>query len=337
MSVFSIIVPIYRVEKYLEECIQSVLEQDFSEYELILVDDGSPDGCPQIADRYAGEDTRIRVIHKQNEGLTLARNSGLLICEGEYVINLDGDDRLMPGALSVLAAEIQKTHADVYFYGYAEDENQRLTAVLPDFSEGMYAGERRKILYQRMIYDNRKPFFHFGLVPSVWTRAVRRELFCEVRLQIDPKLYMGEDFATTLPIMLKADTIFCIRKPLYAYRILQSSVSHRFYLEEMRDMAIMLCEFEKLGEPCEKFGIREQLGAYMVYVLFQYVCSLGRNSKSYGEYQAAIQAIDPIIFRYIRAWHVRKYDPRALGMTAAVKCRLWRILWIYAKRERDGR
>ena len=97
--VFSVIVPIYNIEKYLTRCIDSVLAQTFSDYELILVDDGSPDNCPVICDEYAAKDARIKVIHKQNGGLVSARQAGIRIACGDYVFHLDGDDAILPDAL----------------------------------------------------------------------------------------------------------------------------------------------------------------------------------------------------------------------------------------------
>ena len=96
---FSVIVPIYNIEKYIRRCIDSVLEQSFTDYELILVDDGSPDGCGAICDEYAAKDTRIKVIHKQNGGLVSARQAGIKVASGDYIFNLDGDDSLLPNAL----------------------------------------------------------------------------------------------------------------------------------------------------------------------------------------------------------------------------------------------
>ena len=96
---FSIIVPIYNIEKYLSRCIDSVLAQSFSDYELILVDDGSPDNCPAICDEYAKKDSRIKVIHKKNGGLVSARQAGIVEAIGDYVFHLDGDDAICPDAL----------------------------------------------------------------------------------------------------------------------------------------------------------------------------------------------------------------------------------------------
>lgn len=97
---FSVIVPVYKTEEYLIECVESVLVQEFPDFEVILVDDGSPDRCPLICDSFAEKDGRIRVIHQENRGLSAARNSGLLAAQGEYIVFLDSDDLLCEEALT---------------------------------------------------------------------------------------------------------------------------------------------------------------------------------------------------------------------------------------------
>jgi len=109
----SILVPIYNVEKYLRRCIESVLSQDFCDYELILVDDGSPDRCPQICDEYAKKDSRIKVVHKQNGGLVSARLAGFKEAIGEYVMHVDSDDYLLSGAVSTLYNTAKEGDYDV--------------------------------------------------------------------------------------------------------------------------------------------------------------------------------------------------------------------------------
>jgi glycosyltransferase involved in cell wall biosynthesis len=119
MSLISIIVPVYNVEPYIRRCLDSVLAQTFTDYECILVDDGSPDNCPQICDEYAGKDSRFRVIHKkQNEGLPKARWSGLDIAGAEFVFHLDSDDWLEPNALELLYKKQRDTDADIVMGGF---------------------------------------------------------------------------------------------------------------------------------------------------------------------------------------------------------------------------
>jgi glycosyltransferase involved in cell wall biosynthesis len=114
MKAISIIIPVYNVEKYLDECVQSVLSQSFEDYECILVDDGSPDDCPALCDNYSKADARIKVIHKENSGLSEARNTGILHAAGEYVIFLDSDDKFIDNdSLKNLYYVIQKYETDV--------------------------------------------------------------------------------------------------------------------------------------------------------------------------------------------------------------------------------
>lgn len=118
MNKLSIIIPIYKVEGYLCKCVDSVLNQDLpsSEYEIILVDDGSPDKCPQICDEFAAAHENIRVIHRENGGLSAARNSGIEIAQGEYLMFVDSDDYIEPNVLGKLMAQVERDNLDVLRY-----------------------------------------------------------------------------------------------------------------------------------------------------------------------------------------------------------------------------
>ena len=116
----SIIVPIYRVERYLRKCVDSLLKQDLplSEYEIILVDDGSPDGCPQICDEYAATYKNIHVIHCENGGLSAARNRGVEVAQGKYIMFVDSDDYIEPNVLGGLLTQVEREQLDVLRYDY---------------------------------------------------------------------------------------------------------------------------------------------------------------------------------------------------------------------------
>ena len=102
MAKVSVIIPVYKVEEYLERCVQSVLNQTLKDIEIVLVDDGSPDNCPKMCDEFAKKDSRIKVVHKNNEGLGKARNSGLEVATGEYVAFVDSDDYVHPEMYEIL-------------------------------------------------------------------------------------------------------------------------------------------------------------------------------------------------------------------------------------------
>ena len=115
---FSVIVPIYNIEKYIRRCIDSVLLQSFTDFELILVDDGSPDSCGAICDEYAKKDERIKVIHQENGGLVSARQAGIKAASGDYIFHLDGDDAVLPDALESAYKIICDTDADIVSFSY---------------------------------------------------------------------------------------------------------------------------------------------------------------------------------------------------------------------------
>ena len=112
-ELISVIIPIYNVEAYLDECIASVIAQTYSNLEIILVDDGSPDNCPQMCDEWAAKDSRIRVIHKENGGLSDARNAGIDIATGEYIAFVDSDDWIEPEMYEIMLAALKNENADI--------------------------------------------------------------------------------------------------------------------------------------------------------------------------------------------------------------------------------
>lgn len=116
MIKLSIIVPIYNVEQYLRKCVDSLLNQDIDNYEIVLVDDGSPDACPQICDDYAAAHSNIRVVHRENGGLSAARNSGIEVAQGEYIMFVDSDDYVEPNVLRGLLTQMERDDLDVLRY-----------------------------------------------------------------------------------------------------------------------------------------------------------------------------------------------------------------------------
>ena len=117
-DLISVIIPIYRVELYLKECIDSVLNQTYKNMEIILVDDGSDDNCPNICDAYKKKDSRIQVIHKKNGGLSDARNAGIEIAKGEYICFIDSDDVIHPSFLQILYEDLIETGSDMSICHY---------------------------------------------------------------------------------------------------------------------------------------------------------------------------------------------------------------------------
>ena len=209
----SVIVPVYKVEKYLNACINSILAQTFAQFELILVDDGSPDGCPALCDAAALRDDRVRVIHQQNKGLSAARNAGMKIARGNWVAFVDSDDRVMPGYLERMYAAAQKTDPDLVVCDYlCIDENGAVKAQ----SEKLVRAEQlgREDLIRKMCLT---PF------AVAWTKLYRREILEKMQFP-EGKLYEDAMFAAKLyPTLRKA---VCIPEALYCYRCNGASIMH---------------------------------------------------------------------------------------------------------------
>lgn len=211
----SILVPIYNVEPYLQRCIDSVLNQDFTDWELILVDDGSPDRCPEICDRNAAKHPdKIKVVHKENGGLVSARLAGFQKSRGEYLIFLDSDDYLYPHAISVLYNKIiegydivrgrdNKVSQNDYIYGVEETE----------FHNGVLEGE-----------EYVKAYIMREVAPYLWGAIYRRSLFTEDIFRIFLFVSRQEDWVTQISIASNVQKVCYVENVTQAYMINDSSI-----------------------------------------------------------------------------------------------------------------
>lgn len=208
----SVVIPVYKVEDYLCRCIDSVLYQSYQNIEIILVDDGSPDSCPQMCDDYARKDNRIKVIHKENGGLSDARNKGINLSSGEYILFLDSDDYWeCADFLSHIVYAIQERHADVILYGCKD-----------------FYVESNKLLISRSDYD--LDFIHhhsseqiigylfgYGLFPgAAWLVAVKRQLVVSERIYFIRGI-KGEDFDWLMNLFLHVKSIDAVNDSFYVY------------------------------------------------------------------------------------------------------------------------
>lgn len=220
----SVIVPIYKVEQYLGQCVDSVLAQSYGNFELILVDDGSPDNCGKICDEYALQDNRIFVIHKENGGLSDARNSGIKKAIGEYIALIDSDDYVSPFFLEILITNALKYGADVVTTGQSTkfidgDATPILLAVsTQDFKSRVIS---TKEAIADLLYQRRPNGAQFNLY--------KKYIFDNIEY---PKGYLYEDMATTYKTYIKAKKICCLDSKLYAYRVRKDSIVRQSFSEK---------------------------------------------------------------------------------------------------------
>ena len=210
----SIIVPVYNVEKYLNKCIASVVNQTYTNLEIILVDDGSPDNCPAICDQWQAKDSRIKVIHQENGGLSVARNNGIDACSGSYVQFVDSDDYIEPNTVECLLQACLENNADVSCCGYVKEyANRLLYHPLTDVRK-CYEGE--EILISAM---KGTVFEHLA-----WNKLWRRDLF-DKNCRFPPGKCF-EDSATTWKVLRKCSRVVCVPDVLYHYIARKNSNSN---------------------------------------------------------------------------------------------------------------
>ncbi len=220
--VFSIISPVYKVEKYLDQCIQSVIGQTFKNFEYILVDDGSPDSSPEICDRYAAEYPFIKVFHKENEGLFATRRFGLSKAKGKWVVNLDSDDWLEPDALSILYSKIEKHSPDCIIYRCVKRNGG-------DMSPVPVSAEPDEVIKDSL--EIRRRIILNSSLNSVCMKAVRRELLGTFDFSDLYYISNGEDLIQTLEILHNCKKFVLISNVLYNYRTNEQSLTRAVTFE----------------------------------------------------------------------------------------------------------
>lgn len=221
MPLVSVIVPIYKVETYIDRCIQSIQAQTHEKLDIILVDDGSPDQCSKICDRYARGDCRIQVIHKKNGGLSDARNAGIVGAKGEYLLFVDGDDYIADNLVELALSCAQKNEADIVMFDIAEVEE--CTGRIDCISMNL---EREKAFSAR-----EKPVLLLN-TPCAWNKLYRKS-FWEAEGLCFPAGRNYEDLSTMPKLLLKAERVVCLdSKPLYYYILREGSIMRSYNFEK---------------------------------------------------------------------------------------------------------
>ena len=231
MAKFSVVVPIYKVEKYLPRCIDSLIGQTLKDIEIILVDDGSPDGSPAICDEYAAKDSRIKVIHKKNGGVSAARNDGLKIATGDYIIFCDSDDWMEKDALESLYNKGVETGADIVVGDIYLIRGEK--AVYNKYFEHEFHYTKREDMDELVKADMYQGYSPDPPVGSrtigyggPWNKGVKRQFLLDHNICFDPSLLgIFDDILYTAYMYAQAGSIVYIHKPVYNYVDLSTSIT----------------------------------------------------------------------------------------------------------------
>lgn len=223
MPFFTLILPCYKVAAYVERCVRSILTQDYTDYEIILVDDGSPDETPALCDRLAAEHSCIRVIHKENGGLSSARNAGMEVARGHYIWFIDSDDWIEPGALTLLHRACSDGEPEMVKFSHIRvtDKSER---ALHNAPAGRYTGEERcnMLLHKALCETSRYCL-------SVWSHAYRRDFLENNQLTfVSERLVGSEDYLFNLQALFCVKHVYVLSDALYCYEMRMGSLSQTY-------------------------------------------------------------------------------------------------------------
>lgn len=282
MPKVSVIVPVYQAEKYIAECIESILAQTLTDFELILVDDGSEDNSGKICDEYADNDKRIKVIHKENGGVSLARNNGIENSKGEYICFVDSDDRIESTMLCDCVSLIKETDADILRHGHMTElwkdgkcvSKEKISS--PDFA---------KVLTHAEIAEKMEQFWQ-NCSNYVWNYFFKKEVIENIKF---PDIKVSEDHIFVLEALEKCKRICFLKKEPYHYSMRMGSSANRWQETGIECQLYMVSAcyhfMDSFGiEPLRQTKLLSNLilntYSYAIYLLCFPLCDMSFKEKS---------------------------------------------------------
>lgn len=275
----TIIVPIYNVEDYVRECIESIIGQTHKNLQIILVDDGSTDSSGDICDEYGKKDDRIFVIHQKNAGLVEARKSGLAEAIGEYVGFVDGDDYIDADMYEKLSSVMEEQNVDIVHSGYWNEKNGNKYGKVDFAAELIDNYSSRMKLIDNLLRQNT------NIEHSICTKLFKRELVVEAYSDVYTQCSYGEDLLCFISAIIKCNRIYTYNKSFYHYRVLSSSISHGMGYDGIeKEIAL----YHNITDVMRKYGIiniyRESLAFYFGKNIIKHMRNARGQSFIYETY-----------------------------------------------------
>lgn len=251
----SVIIPVYNTKKYLYECLTSVINQTYSNLDIIIVDDGSTDGSQDICDAFLEKDNRIRVIHKKNEGLVSARKTGIVAAKGEYISYVDSDDWIDKNRYFEMYKKGMRIDADMISGNIVNEYNNGSNLIIKDVcGEGCFIGNKLDYIVDNIV-DLEKfyiPKQHLSLCKYVF----KKNILFEIQMSIDNSITVGEDDVTTIQCLTKIESLVSIDGANYHYRKHSESMMHRHDINEKKRLKLI---YETISKHCSLYKNYERL------------------------------------------------------------------------------
>lgn len=265
MPLVSIVVPVYKVEKYLERCINSLISQTLSDVEIILVDDGSPDNCPALCEKWASKDERIKVVHKQNGGLSSARNAGMAIATGKYIGFVDSDDDVEPDMYEKMFSAAEQHQVDFVMTDYIriqEDGTSHLKTL--DIDSGYYDKSKiREEIFPNLIM---RESVDYGPLLSVWHCLYRADFLNQYELCFDEQVRWSEDNIFSAVMGYYCGSFYYMKgEGLYHYYQNPGTITTSFRKGSWQVYCTMNDHLHAFFDQVDDYDFSRQLKLHMIY------------------------------------------------------------------------
>lgn len=263
----SVIVLIYRVEKYLEKCLRSIVQQTYKNLEIILVDDGSDDNCAAICDEYERTDKRVKVIHKENGGIDSARKAGIMLATGKYVTYVDGDDWIEPEMYEKMMSYVYDYGVEIVESGVIDSCGDKESNRAPYIDEGCYKGKKfDEVVGPHLLYAGR--FFRHGISPYVVSKIFLKERLMPYQMLPEPSNNIVDDTMCTFPCVCASRALYVTHECFYHYRVRMDSAKR-----EIRDdiaFTVKKCYKDwngRFDSAIESDNMKGQIDYFTMYLL----------------------------------------------------------------------
>ena len=323
MPKISVIVPVYKAEQYLSQCVGSILGQTFSDLELLLIDDGSPDNCPQMCDEFAKADPRIRVVHKKNGGVSSARNAGLDAAIGEYVTFVDSDDWVEKNMYEDMMTQAEEFDCDVVMCDCVKEYSGQNILYSHDIRSGFYSREKLEQEYFQhlLMMEN----VEYPATISNWLLLFRRELAENLRYLTGVRY--SEDLLFGAQLMYAAKSFYYMKGlPYYHYVMNPDSATHKFVPDKWNDYLRLHRGIRESFGATKKFDFTHQIDLCLLFFLYNSVGDiLGTKQLSRNE---KIKKIHDIL----KGETVREMFARLEISSLPISKKQQLVTWLYKRR-----
>lgn len=324
---FSIIVPVFNAEKYLNRCIYSVLNQEFRDFELILVDDGSSDDSGIICDNFSKKNKNIIVIHQDNKGSNHARKTGANFAKGEYIICLDSDDYLELNYLSKINEDITKhMETEIFIYNLKYVSNNSVVLGKPCLDDGIYYDNNLDLLREKIIYDETKDWPNFGsIIYSLCCKIIKKDLFVSSQNQVVDDISIGEDMICTIYLMNNCTSLFSSSFAGYNYCYNPKSLTKTFNIENTKKIqkaVICLIELNIFKNKICAFALSALLNQISV-------CCKEQTYKYFKSYIKFLKHKCKLLWDYSRLSIIKKAKFKQKCLIYLFKNNCYFILYLY--------